>query len=699
MKGRKIAAIVLSSAIIVSGMGTVTMAEGSTKVQQEVQTVQKASDSNAEKNQDTNREEKQEVNRTRSNKEEKASPSDADVVVTNEQELKNAIGSGKSTITIEGDISLTDSLFISSGKSISLTGGKLSCGMGRPGDDKWKQMITVDGGASLKLSDVEIDATGWGNDKSVDSKEPGIRCYTIMGNSGCEIVIEDGTQIYCEPEEMKGKVVKRGIFLNGNCTMNGGMISGFTDGGITVMNNANFTMNNGEILENGNYKKIDKDKFLTAGAGIQGSGNVEVNGGIISSNEYGIWNLGKFVMNDGEISQNIYGVYNCNTSDDVQYEPDAIISGGTVENNETGITNLSGGTVTITGDATINGSFSTQKFIGYSMRRVSADTPYVIRNNDKATLIIAGGTVSAYASNEIAIFNDSTSTLKMNGGEIVAAGENSVAIQNANMKRGDVTIEGGTLTTTGTGSKLFDNQGHIDLNVAEVILGGDASGKYIILASHNEGGNVAISSETAVKDETIQIKTTPDDGYRISDVKVDNVSKGAAASLEFTVTGNHKIEVTFEKKQSSGSGSSGGSSSGSSRTSVASSTKTIPETPGSWIQDQTGWKFITGAVPYNNTWIRKNNAWYWVGEDGYMKTGWNLISEKWYYLMPVSGEMKTGWIADGENWYYTDETGARLTGWVKTGDKWYYLNADGKMAVNVTTPDGYKVDENGVMIG
>lgn len=82
-----------------------------------------------------------------------------------------------------------------------------------------------------------------------------------------------------------------------------------------------------------------------------------------------------------------------------------------------------------------------------------------------------------------------------------------------------------------------------------------------------------------------------------------------------------------------------------------------------------------------------------------MKTGWNLISEKWYYLMPVSGEMKTGWIADGGNWYYADETGARVTGWVKTDEKWYYLNADGKMAFSTTTPDGYKVDENGAMIG
>lgn len=693
MKERKIAAIVLSSAIIVSGMGTVTMAEGSTKVQQEVQTVQKASDSNAEKNQDTNKEEKQEVNRTRSNKEKKASSSDADVVVTNEQELKNAIGSGKSTIIIEGDISLTDPLFISSGKSISLTGGKLSCGMGHPGDDNPNHMITVDEGASLKLSDVEIDATGWGNDKSVDSEERRIQCYTIIGNSGCEIVIEDGTQIYCEPEEMKGKVAKRGIFLKGNCIMNGGMISGFTDGGITVMNNANFTMNNGEITENGNYEKMDK--FLTAGAGIQGSGNVELNGGNISSNEYGIWNLGKFVMNSGEISQNIFGIYNCNTSDDVQYKPEAIISGGTVENNETAITNLSGGTVTITGDATINGSFSTQKFIGYSLKKESADTPYVIRNNDKATLNIAGGTINAYASNEIAIFNDNTSKLYMTDGTITSAG---IAIRNENPTAGQVKLSNGTIQLIGTEGKAIDNLGYLEAT-SGLMIESENNSQYLIAVSHNEGGKISPSTSVESVGKEIHFEFKPDSGYKISKVTIDGEPKGAVSSWDLTVEHAHEVKAEFEKIQSSGSGSSGGSGSGSSRTTVASSTKNIPETPGSWIQDQTGWKFITGAVPYNNTWIRKNNAWYWVGEDGYMKTGWNLISEKWYYLMPVSGEMKTGWIADGGNWYYADETGARVTGWVKTDEKWYYLNADGKMAFSTTTPDGYKVDENGAMIG
>lgn len=693
MRGRKFAAIVLSSAIIISGMGTVTMAEESTKVQQEVQNVQKASDSNADKNQDINKEEKQEVNRARSSNEEKASPSEAQV--TTEQELKKAIGSGKSTITIEGNISLTNNLFISGGKNIRLTGGKISCGMGRPDNDSPNHMIIVGEDACLILSDIEIDATGWGNDKTVSDEVRPVRSYSILGNPGSEIVIEEGTQIYCEPEDMKGKVVKRGIFLEGKCTMNGGMISGFTDGGITVMNGANFIMNNGEIIENGNYKKIDKDKFLTAGAGIQGSGNVELNGGTISSNEYGIWNLGKFVMGGGEISHNIFGIYNCNTSDDIQYKPEASISGGSVVGNETAITNLAGGTVIITGDAVIEGKPNIPQVIKYSVRNVSADAAYVIRNNDNATLNIAGGTITAYDSNEIAIFNDNTSKLYMTDGTIAAAG---IAIRNENPTVGEVKLSSGTIQLIGTGGKAIDNLGYLEATSGVTVESEDNS-QYVVAVNHNEGGKISPSTSVESVGKEMHFEIKPDSGYKISKVTVDGEPKGAVSSWDLTVEHAHEIRVEFEKIQSSGSGSSGGSGSGSSRVSTVSSTKTIPETPGSWIQDQNGWRFINGTVPYNNIWIRKNNAWYWIGEDAYMKTGWNLISEKWYYLVPVSGEMKTGWIADGVNWYYADETGARVTGWVKSGEKWYYLNADGKMAVNITTPDGYIVDENGVMIG
>lgn len=698
MRGRKVVAMVLSSAIIVSGLGTVSLAESrkqnvqiATDSNADKQNVQKASNSNAVNNQDTNSAEKeQEVNQVRNSNKEKASPSDAEVVVTSESELKTALESGKNAITIEGNISLTDSLFINKSKHISLTGGKLSCGLDRPGNNSPNQMIFVEEGAELTLSDIEIDATGWGNDKTVSDKTDRVRCYTIMGNSNSKIVINDGTQIYCEPEEMKGKVIKRGIFLEGDCIMNGGSISGFTDGGITVNNNAQFIMNGGEITENGNYQK--KEGFLTAGAGIQGNGSIELKGGFLTFNEYGAWILGEFTMTDGEISQNTYGIYNCNKSDNVEYKPISTISGGTVSDNETAITNLDGGTMTITGNAVIEGRFSTQKYFRSFARVASSDINYVIKNDDKAILNFEGGNLVSENSDEIVVYNTESGEFHMNGdGVIKAVG---LAIRNENPTPGEFTLEKGKITAT----KAFEN---VDQGYAKVSkdLKIEGSNQYLVAVTHSDGGKVSPSATMAEAGQIINFSIIPDSGYQISSVNVDGEDKGVVSAYSLEVTGNHEVIVEFAKKQSGGGSGSGGGSS-STRKITSSAQNAVPETPGNWIQDAAGWKFLnTAGSAYTNTWVRKNSQWYWIGEDGYMKTGWNLINEKWYYMMPVSGEMKTGWIAEGGNWYYTDETGARATGWVKTGEKWYYLNADGKMAVNTTTPDGYKVDENGAIIG
>ncbi len=39
-----------------------------------------------------------------------------------------------------------------------------------------------------------------------------------------------------------------------------------------------------------------------------------------------------------------------------------------------------------------------------------------------------------------------------------------------------------------------------------------------------------------------------------------------------------------------------------------------------------------------------------------------------------------------------------VTGWYNVNNKWYYFDSNGEMLQNATTPDGYKVDEKGVLI-
>ena len=38
-----------------------------------------------------------------------------------------------------------------------------------------------------------------------------------------------------------------------------------------------------------------------------------------------------------------------------------------------------------------------------------------------------------------------------------------------------------------------------------------------------------------------------------------------------------------------------------------------------------------------------------------------------------------------------------MTGWILWNNQWYYCNTDGDMAVSTVTPDGFTVDENGVL--
>ena len=84
-----------------------------------------------------------------------------------------------------------------------------------------------------------------------------------------------------------------------------------------------------------------------------------------------------------------------------------------------------------------------------------------------------------------------------------------------------------------------------------------------------------------------------------------------------------------------------------------------------------------GSYPYNQ-WAKLDNIWY------------RFDSSVW---------MQAGWLKDGETWYYLDGSGAMKTGWLKVSGKWYYAYSSGALAINTTTPDGYRVNYNGEWVG
>ena len=101
---------------------------------------------------------------------------------------------------------------------------------------------------------------------------------------------------------------------------------------------------------------------------------------------------------------------------------------------------------------------------------------------------------------------------------------------------------------------------------------------------------------------------------------------------------------------------------------------------------------------YFGSWIQSNGRWWFKHNDGsYTSNGWEQINGVWYHF-DNSGWMQTGWLKDSGNWYYLQDSGAMKTGWMKVSGKWYYAYSSGALAINTTTPDGYRVNANGEWI-
>ena len=116
---------------------------------------------------------------------------------------------------------------------------------------------------------------------------------------------------------------------------------------------------------------------------------------------------------------------------------------------------------------------------------------------------------------------------------------------------------------------------------------------------------------------------------------------------------------------------------------------------GSWVQSGSRWWYKHADGSYTtNDWEKINGVWYRFDNTGWMQTGWVKDNSTWYYL-DGSGAMKTGWLKDNGSWYYLQDSGAMKTGWMKVSGKWYYAYSSGALAINTTTPDGYRVNYNG----
>ena len=138
-------------------------------------------------------------------------------------------------------------------------------------------------------------------------------------------------------------------------------------------------------------------------------------------------------------------------------------------------------------------------------------------------------------------------------------------------------------------------------------------------------------------------------------------------------------------------------------------------TPSSWKKASGNWYYYDeNGIPSLGK-KNINGSIYCCNQEGVMQTGWVSVNGQWNYYA-VSGALQTGWIKDKEIWYYLDKdgimltgnqvisgiryylntSGAMQTGWKQLDGNWYYFQADGSLLKNETTPDDYKVNEEGV---
>lgn len=126
-------------------------------------------------------------------------------------------------------------------------------------------------------------------------------------------------------------------------------------------------------------------------------------------------------------------------------------------------------------------------------------------------------------------------------------------------------------------------------------------------------------------------------------------------------TGWHKEETTAQTNANAAGTSTNTSSNANASSSTTSSTNTSSNNAGS------------------NTNVKIEN-WYYLNQDGSMRTGWLLDKGKWYFFNS-NGEMQRGWLIAFNSKYYLTEDGTMATGTKTINGKVYKFNDSGALII------------------
>ena len=103
--------------------------------------------------------------------------------------------------------------------------------------------------------------------------------------------------------------------------------------------------------------------------------------------------------------------------------------------------------------------------------------------------------------------------------------------------------------------------------------------------------------------------------------------------------------------------------------------------------------------PAGTGWVETDGGWKYRKADGSWAKDEELLVKEKYYIFGSDEMMLRGWNYARGSWrYYGSNGDMKRSRWVETNGMWYYVTEEGSLLVNGTTPDGYRVDANGVWI-
>ena len=129
---------------------------------------------------------------------------------------------------------------------------------------------------------------------------------------------------------------------------------------------------------------------------------------------------------------------------------------------------------------------------------------------------------------------------------------------------------------------------------------------------------------------------------------------------------------------------------------------------GVWIRNLKGWvKNKDDYYYYANQdstipggWLKYNNKWYYIHEDGQMATNYAFVDDS-IYVFESSGALASGWFRNNYgNLCYANSNGTIYHGWLQQGSKWYYINGNIKVidAARRINGKAHKFDRYGVWL-